>query len=82
MQRGRGICAVYILKIKYLDNKSNESIMVRISHKEVQRLYTQGEAMNRFLVEVFNEILKTEEQALAASRPDLSLREFHLIEEV
>ena len=45
-------------------------------------MYTQGEAMNRFLVEVFNEILKTEEQALAASRPDLSLREFHLIEEV
>lgn len=41
-----------------------------------------GETLNRFLVEVFNEILKTEEQALTARRPDLSLREFHLIEEV
>lgn len=41
-----------------------------------------GETLNRFLVEVFNEILRTEEQALAASEPELSLREFHLIEEV
>lgn len=43
---------------------------------------THGEALNCFLVEVFNEILKTEEQALAVGQPDLSVREFHLIEEV
>ena len=43
---------------------------------------THGEALNRFLVEVFNEILKTEEQALAADWSDLSMREFHLIDEV
>lgn len=42
----------------------------------------QGETINRFLVEVFHEILKTEERALEAQRPDLSVREFHLIEEV
>lgn len=41
-----------------------------------------GETLNRFLVEVFNEILRTEELALAAGTPDLSMREFHLIEEV
>lgn len=41
-----------------------------------------GETLNRFLVEVFGGILKTEEQVLTAGRPDLSLREFHLIEEV
>lgn len=41
-----------------------------------------AETLNRFLVEVFHEILKTEELALTADRPDLSLREFHLIEEV
>lgn len=40
------------------------------------------ETLNRFLVEVFNEILKTEEQTLAVSCPELSLREIHLIEEV
>ena len=43
---------------------------------------THGEALNRFLVEVFDEILKTEEQALAVDWSDLSLREFHLIDEV
>lgn len=43
---------------------------------------THGEVLNRFLVEVFNEILKTEEQALIGNRPDLTVREFHLIEEV
>ena len=41
-----------------------------------------GEALNRFLVEVFNEILKTEENALSKAYKDLSLRELHLIEEV
>ena len=41
-----------------------------------------GEVLNRFLVEVFNEILKTEENALAKAYKDLSLRELHLIEEV
>lgn len=41
-----------------------------------------GETLNRFLVEVFNEILKTEEQALIGQWPDLTIREFHLIEEV
>lgn len=40
------------------------------------------ETLNRFLVEVFHEILKTEEQTLAVSCPELSLREMHLIEEV
>lgn len=45
-------------------------------------LNAQGEAINRFLVEVFHEILKTEERALEVQRPDLSVREFHLIEEV
>ena len=43
---------------------------------------THGETLNRFLVEVFNEILKTEEIALSAIEPELSVREFHLIEEV
>lgn len=38
--------------------------------------------LNRFLVEVFDEILKTEEESLAGSFSDLSLRELHLIEEV
>lgn len=37
---------------------------------------------NRFLVEVFDEILKTEEVCLAGQFEDLSLRELHLIEEV
>lgn len=41
-----------------------------------------GERLNCFLVGVFNEILKTEEQALSAQVPDLSVREFHVIEEV
>lgn len=41
-----------------------------------------GELLNRFLVEVFNEILKTEEACLTAAYKDLSLRELHLIEEV
>lgn len=43
---------------------------------------THGETLNRFLVEVFNEILKTEEQALVVNWPDLTVREFHLLEEV
>lgn len=41
-----------------------------------------GETLNRFLVEVFHEILKTEERVLEESCSELSLREFHLIEEV
>lgn len=40
------------------------------------------EICNRFLVEVFDEILKTEEACLAEQWEDLSLRELHLIEEV
>lgn len=40
------------------------------------------EELNRFLVEVFDEILKTEETCLAGAFQDLSLRELHLIEEV
>lgn len=43
---------------------------------------THGETLNRFLVEVFNEILKTEEQALVLNWPDLTVREFHLLDEV
>lgn len=42
----------------------------------------QREDLNRFLVEVFNEILTTEELSLAQESQDLSLRELHLIEEV
>ena len=38
--------------------------------------------LNRFLVEVFNDILKTEEAYVSQSCPDLSVREVHLIEEV
>lgn len=38
--------------------------------------------LNRFLVEVFNDILKTEEAYVSESCSDLSLREVHLIEEV
>ena len=41
-----------------------------------------GETINRFLVEVFHEILRTEEESLAAYAPGLSLRELHLIEAV
>ncbi len=41
-----------------------------------------GEELNRFLVEVFNDILKTEELHATESFADLSLREVHLIEEV
>ena len=40
------------------------------------------EELNRFLVEVFHDILKTEELALSSERKELSLRELHLIEEV
>lgn len=40
------------------------------------------ETLNRFLVEVFNQILKTEELALSRTKGELSLRELHLIEEV
>ena len=40
------------------------------------------EACNRFLVNVFDEILKTEELCLTGPFPDLSLRELHLIEDV
>lgn len=43
---------------------------------------SQRDALNRFLVEVFNEILKTEELSLAEESGDLTLRELHLIEEV
>ena len=38
--------------------------------------------LDRFLVEVFNDILKAEEFYLSGSCPDLSVRELHLIEEV
>ena len=40
------------------------------------------EELNRFLVEVFHGILKTEEEHTAGAFSDLSLRELHLIEEV
>ncbi len=42
----------------------------------------RGENLNRFMVETFNEILKTEEQTLVGKWPDLTVREFHLLEEV
>lgn len=43
----------------------------------------QHDAMlNRFLVDVFHEILRTEELCLAGTYRDLSLKELHLIEEV
>lgn len=38
--------------------------------------------LNRFLVNVFNEILKSEEESLNAYCDDLSLRELHLIDEL
>ena len=38
--------------------------------------------INTFLVEVFHDILKTEELCTTADCPDLSLRELHLIEAV
>lgn len=40
------------------------------------------EELNRFMVEVFHEVLKTEELALSRAKGELSLRELHLIEEV
>lgn len=45
-------------------------------------MLSHREACNRFLVEVFDEILKTEERCLVGEFPDLSLRELHLIEDV
>lgn len=43
----------------------------------------KGREMNRFLVKVFNEILRTEESCLSGSEfADLSLREMHVIEAV
>ena len=38
--------------------------------------------LNAFLVEVFNDILKTEELYVTESCADLSVREMHIIEEV
>ncbi len=38
--------------------------------------------LNRFLVEVFNDILRTEEAYISQCCPDLSVREMHLIETV
>ena len=40
------------------------------------------EHINRFLVDIFDEILKTQELCLTGAFPDLSLRELHLIEDV
>ena len=40
------------------------------------------EACNRFLVEVFDEILRVEEDCLAPECGELSLRELHLIDQV
>ncbi len=41
-----------------------------------------AQELNTFLVEVFNDILKTEELYVAERCADLSMREMHLIEEV
>ncbi|MDE6281211.1 MAG: MarR family transcriptional regulator, partial [Oscillospiraceae bacterium] len=41
-----------------------------------------AKALNDFLVEVFNDILKTEELYVSEGYSDLSVREMHLIEEV
>jgi len=44
---------------------------------------TEKEILNKFLVEVFNEILRTEEQMIAENGYDnLSVREMHVIEAV
>lgn len=43
---------------------------------------SKRETCNRFLVEVFDEILRIEEDCLAPECGDLSLRELHLIDEV
>ncbi len=42
----------------------------------------RGDVLNRFLVDVFQEILKTEEICMGTAFPDLSLREMHVIEAV
>lgn len=41
-----------------------------------------AQELNAFLVEVFNDILKTEELYVSEGYSDLSVREMHLIEEV
>ena len=43
---------------------------------------SKRETCNRFLVEVFDEILRVEEDCLTPERGDLSLRELHLIDQV
>lgn len=42
----------------------------------------RGRVLDRFLVEVFGEVLRTEEHSLARRAERLSLRELHLIEAV
>ena len=42
----------------------------------------RGRVLDRFLVEVFGEILRTEEHSLARRAERLSLRELHLIDAV
>lgn len=43
----------------------------------------EKEILNHFLVDVFNEILKTEEQCISSTDfPNLSLREIHILETV
>ena len=39
-------------------------------------------AINKFLVEIFNDILKTEELLIAKKYKDLSVKEMHVIEQV
>ena len=42
----------------------------------------RGAKINQFLVEVFDQILRREEEVLTAGYPKLSLREIHLIDAV
>ena len=42
----------------------------------------RGAKINRFLVEVFDQILRREEEVLTTEYPELSLREIHLIDAV
>lgn len=50
--------------------------------EEMRTMDAQQDALNRFLVEVFNEILKAEEASVTKNFRGLSLKELHVIEAV
>ena len=55
-------------------------MLVRSNAEGAVRVESRGEVLNKFLVEVFGQILKAEAACLAGK--DLSLRELHLIDAV